>query len=187
MRDAQVEPIGWGDIDGWSKDDHAAAFAAFLASCQPIARVAHPAGENRPMYGALHAVCRRALREGAPRAPTDEAARKFFEQNFRPARVARLGDSAGFLTGYYEPIVDGSRFPTGIYHVPIYRRPPDLLPPAGASGNGFPNTGQSRRRNGAFVCYSADREELGRLDRQIGQLTGALLPEAVRDKTSGPC
>ncbi|MEA3024274.1 MAG: rane-bound lytic murein transglycosylase, partial [Alphaproteobacteria bacterium] len=67
MRDAQVEPIGWGDIDGWSKDDHAAAFAAFLASCQPIARVAHPAGENRPMYGALHAVCRRALREAAPR------------------------------------------------------------------------------------------------------------------------
>ena len=178
MRDAQVEPIGWGDIDGWSKDDHAAAFAAFLASCQPIARVAHPAGENRPMYGALHAVCRRALREaalreapreGAPRAPTDEAARKFFEQNFRPARVARLGDSAGFLTGYYEPIVEGSRFPTGIYHVPIYRRPPDLLPPAGASGNGFPNTGQSRRRNGAgeLVPYH-DRAEIedGVLDGQ---------------------
>ncbi len=168
MRDAQVEPIGWGDIDGWSKDDHAAAFAAFLASCQPIARVAHPAGENRPMYGALHAVCRRALRE-APRAPTDEAARKFFEQNFRPARVAKLGDSAGFLTGYYEPIVDGSRFPTGIYHVPIYRRPPDLLPPAGASGSGFPNTGQSRRRNGAgeLVPYH-DRAEIedGVLDGQ---------------------
>jgi membrane-bound lytic murein transglycosylase A len=151
MRDAQVEPIGWGDIDGWSKDDHAAAFAAFLASCQPIARTAHPAGENRPMYGALHAVCGRALRAGAPRsgARTGEAARKFFEENFRPVRIARLGDSAGFLTGYYEPIVDGSRFPTGIYHVPIYRRPPDLLPPAGATGSGFPNTGQSRRRNGA--------------------------------------
>jgi membrane-bound lytic murein transglycosylase A len=174
MRDAQVEPIGWGDIDGWSKDDHAAAFAAFLASCQPIARVAHPAGENRPMYGALHAVCRRALREGAlrdgaPRALADEAARKFFEQNFRPVRVAKLGDSAGFLTGYYEPIVEGSRFPTGIYHVPIYRRPPDLLPPAGASGNGFPNTGQSRRRNGAgeLVPYH-DRAEIedGVLDGQ---------------------
>jgi len=25
----------------------------------------------------------------------------------------KLGDAAGFLTGYYEPIVDGSRFPTG--------------------------------------------------------------------------
>ena len=36
----------------------------------------------------------------------------FFEHNFRPMRIANLGDSAGLLTGYYEPIVDGSRFPT---------------------------------------------------------------------------
>jgi len=53
--------------------------------------------------------------------------------------------------------------------VPIYRRPPDLLPPAGATGSGFPNTGQSRRRNGAgeLVPYH-DRAEIedGVLDGQ---------------------
>src|SRR5262249_52558729 len=113
FRDAQVEPVGWQTIDGWDKDDHAAAFATFLVSCRPIALTAHPPGEPRPMYGALHAVCRRALRAG----PLGEAAaKKFFEDNFRPVRITRLGDSAGFLTGYYEPIVDGSRFPTREFH-----------------------------------------------------------------------
>jgi membrane-bound lytic murein transglycosylase A len=165
FRDAQVEPVGWPTVEGWDKDDHAAAFAAFLVSCRPIALTAHPAGENRPMYGALHAVCRRALRAG----PLGEAAaRKFFENNFRPVRIARLGENAGFLTGYYEPIVDGSRFPSREFHVPIYRRPPDLLPPAGTpAGVGFPNTGQSLRRDasGRLVPYW-DRGEIedGALD-----------------------
>jgi len=165
FRDAQVEPVGWDTVDGWDKDDHAAAFATFLVSCRPIANTAHPVGESRPMYAALHAVCRRALRAGTLGAG---AARKFFEDNFRPVRIVKLGDSAGFLTGYYEPIVDGSRFPTREFHVPIYRRPPDLMPPAGTpAGAGFPNSGQSLRRDsrGKLVPYY-DRAEIedGALD-----------------------
>jgi membrane-bound lytic murein transglycosylase A len=165
IANSRVEPIGWSTVDGWDKDDHAAAFATFVASCRPIAAVAHPAGEARPMYAGLYAVCRRALRAG----PLDaKAAKKFFEDNFRPVRIARLGDSAGFLTGYYEPVVEGSRFPTREFHVPIYRRPPDLLPPAGTpAGSGFPNTGQSLRRDrdGKLVPYY-DRAEIedGALD-----------------------
>ena len=166
IRDAQVEPIDWSAIDGWRKDDQAAAFATFVTSCRAIVRNAHPSGETRPMYGALSAVCRRALHAGAL---AGDAARAFFEDNFRPFRVARLGEGAGFLTGYYEPIVDGSRVPTGIYHVPIYRRPPDLLPPAGTPAGAFPNTGQSLRRNAAgnLVPYY-DRAEIedGALDGQ---------------------
>jgi|SRR5579871_145840 len=167
FRDAKVEPVRWETVDGWDKDDHAAAFAAFLVSCRPIAGTAHPPGETRPMYGALHAVCQRALRASTLDEP---AARKFFEDNFRPVRISRLGESAGFLTGYYEPIVEGSRFPTREFHVPIYRRPPDLLPPAGTpAGTGFPNTGQSLRRDasGKLVPYY-DRAEIedGALDGQ---------------------
>jgi membrane-bound lytic murein transglycosylase A len=118
------------------------------------------------MYFALRDVCRRALAAG-PLA--EQRARVFFERNFRPLRLNRLGDSAGLLTGYYEPIVDGSRFPTGIFKVPIYRRPPDLVPPLNSSGPGFPNTGRSLRRtaSGALVPYY-DRGEIldGALDGQ---------------------
>ena len=121
LPNSALEPIDWNALDGWAADDHAAAFATFLASCRPLLRTILPEGETRPMYFALTQVCRRAV---ASRRLAEEQARMFFERNFRPLRITKLGDSAGFLTGYYEPIVDGSRFPTGIFKVPIYRRPP---------------------------------------------------------------
>ena len=36
-------------------------------------------------------------------------------------------ESCGLLTGYYEPVLEGSRTRAGPYQTPIYRRPPDLL------------------------------------------------------------
>jgi membrane-bound lytic murein transglycosylase A len=146
-----IEPIEWNALNGWETDDHAAAFATFLTSCRPLLRASVREGDKRPMYLALTQVCRQALAVGRL---TDDQARIFFEHNFRPLHITKLGDSAGLLTGYYEPIVDGSRFPTGIFKVPIYRRPPDLVPPRG-TGPGFPNKGQSLRRtsSGALVPY----------------------------------
>jgi len=116
------------------------------------------------MYPALVEVCRRALAAGRL---TGNQARLFLERNFRPVRITKLGDNAGFLTAYYEPIVDGSRFPTGIFKIPIYRRPPDLVPPPHSASPGFPNRGQSLRRtdSGTLVPYY-DRGEIldGALD-----------------------
>ena len=147
-----IEPIEWNALNGWETDDHAAAFATFLTSCRPLLRASVREGDKRPMYLALTQVCRQALAVGRF---TDDQARIFFEHNFRPLRITSLGDSAGLLTGYYEPIVDGSRFPTGIFKVPIYRRPPDLVPPRDSTGPGFPNKGQSLRRttSGTLVPY----------------------------------
>jgi membrane-bound lytic murein transglycosylase len=152
LPDTQLEPIDWSALDGWAADDHAAAFATLLASCRPLVRTATPPGETRPMYFALKDVCRRAL---TGERLAKEPARLFFERNFRPLRIARLGDGAGFLTGYYEPIVEGSRFPTPVFKVPIYRRPRDLVPPLNSTGPGFPNRGQSLRRtsSGELVPY----------------------------------
>jgi membrane-bound lytic murein transglycosylase A len=122
--DAAIEPVTWSDLDGWAADDHAAAYATFLSSCRaimPDRRNARAAGR---LFTALKSICRRA--RGAPRLEDDKA-RAFFEENFRPVRISKLGEQAGFLTGYYEPIVDGSRFPTREFTVPLYRRPPDLI------------------------------------------------------------
>jgi membrane-bound lytic murein transglycosylase A len=166
LPDSALEPVDWNALEGWRADDHAAAFVAFLASCRPLLHTSPAESDKRPIYLALRRVCQQALAGG--RLPEDEA-RLFFERNFRPLRIAKLGDSAGFLTGYYEPIVDGSRFPTGIFKVPIYRRPPDLVPPQNNAGPGFPNRGQSlrRMRNGTLVPYY-DRGQIldGALDGQ---------------------
>jgi membrane-bound lytic murein transglycosylase A len=164
--DAALEPAGWGDLDGWSGDDHASAFATFQASCRPIVR-SKPADDGKPVRSALLKVCTRAIKAGPLKGA---AARQFFEDNFLPIRIRKLGDAAGFLTGYYEPIVEGSRFPTREFTVPLYRRPPDLVA-AGATkpGGPFPNTGRAFRRtpDGDLVPYY-DRGEIedGALDGQ---------------------
>jgi membrane-bound lytic murein transglycosylase A len=64
-------------------------------------------------------------------------------------RISRLGETEGFLTGYYEPIVDGSRFPSPEFHVPLHRRPRDLIAVGHKPGAAdFPNKGvQVGRRN----------------------------------------
>jgi membrane-bound lytic murein transglycosylase A len=164
--DSQLEPIAWSALEGWTADDHSLAFATFLASCRPLLRSSPAKRETRPMYFALKHVCRLALDAGRL---AKEQARLFFERNFRPLRIAKLGDTAGLLTGYYEPIVDGSRFPTPMFKVPIYRRPPDLVPPIRSAAVGFPNKGQSLRRtsDGELVPYY-DRGEIldGALDGQ---------------------
>jgi membrane-bound lytic murein transglycosylase A len=181
---AALEPAGWGHLDGWIRDDHASAFAAFYASCRPIVRAyafraesfhrsryARPESlgfpaDARPMRAALEDVCARAVRAGRLQP---EAARQFFETNFVPVRIRRLGDPAGFLTGYYEPIVDGSRFPTREFTVPLYRRPRDLVAPGVPDGGPFPNTGRAFRRTatGELVPYY-DRGQIedGALDGQ---------------------
>ena len=86
-------------------------------------------------------------------------------------RIARLGEVEGFLTGYFEPIVQGSRFPNPEFHIPLYRRPPELVA-AGhrPDSDAFPNKGARigrRNENNELVPYH-DRGaiEAGALDGQ---------------------
>src|SRR5262249_15932905 len=167
LADSQLEPVKWVDVDGWAADDHLAAFAAFQASCQTLRNAQRP-DDDRPIYSALREVCRRAT---TARPAKKEAARRFFEDNFRPVQIARLGEAQGFLTGYYEPIVEGSRLPNPEFHVPLYRRPHDLVAAGYTPGScPFPNKGAligRHNENSEIVPYH-DRGaiEAGALDGQ---------------------
>jgi membrane-bound lytic murein transglycosylase A len=122
---SQIEPLAWHQIDGWMADHHAEAFSTFLNSCKPILRSSEKARAQRPAtYHALYQVCGRAV---AAMPLNDAGARAFFEANFRAVRLNALGETAGFFTGYYEPIVEGARLPSDIYTVPLYRRPSDMV------------------------------------------------------------
>ena len=141
--DTQLEPIKWSDLAGWASDDHGAAFAAFQASCEAFNRQ-RQLSDTRAVAAALRDICKRMPRSGTLKG---DKARAFFEENFRPVRIARLGESSGLLTGYYEPIVDGSRMPNPQFHVPLYRRPSDLViqsQSASASPNQAANQNQKR-------------------------------------------
>jgi membrane-bound lytic murein transglycosylase A len=137
--DTQYEPIEWADLDGWASDDHAAAFATFLASCRTLDVKQRRGHDLTAIPAALKDICERARAA----IPLDEdGARKFFEDNFRPIRINKLGDTDGFLTGYYEPIITGSRVPTGEFTAPLYRRPPNLVAAGRRKlGDAFPSKG----------------------------------------------
>jgi peptidoglycan lytic transglycosylase A len=166
---ATLEPSAWSELDGWADDDHAAAFATFLASCRAILAQTKATPAARRFSEAMKVVCRRA-RAAAPL--DEEAARGFFEQNFLPLRIAKTGDPMGFLTGYYEPIVAGSRFPSPEFTVPLHRRPADavLLGARKKKGGNFANKGKVVRRVGKKAVPYFDRAEIedGALDgRQL--------------------
>ncbi len=137
--DTQYEPVDWTDLDGWDSDDHAAAFATFLASCKTLDIKQRHGRDLAPIPAALKDICERAQAA----IPLDEdGAKKFFEDNFSPIRINKLGDTDGFLTGYYEPIIPGSRVPTGEFTAPLYRRPPNLVVSGRRRlGDAFPSKG----------------------------------------------
>jgi membrane-bound lytic murein transglycosylase A len=146
--DTQYEPVDWDNLEGWDNDDHEAAFAAYLSSCRALTakqrstRAAGRPNQSPQLTGiaaALRDVCERAQ---AAIPLNDEGAKKFFEDNFRPLHIDKIGDTAGFLTGYYEPIIDGSRVPTGEFTAPLYRRPPNLVASGRRKlGDAFPSKG----------------------------------------------
>ncbi len=117
-----------------------------LASCRAlnVKRRSDGRGNQRGreltgIAAALRDICERAQAA----IPLDnDGAEKFFEENFRPLHIDKLGDTAGFLTGYYEPIIDGSRVPTGDFTAPLFRRPPNLVAAGRRKlGDAFPSKG----------------------------------------------
>jgi membrane-bound lytic murein transglycosylase A len=108
----QVDRVAFDSLPGWQDDDHLDAFNAFLQSCRQV----------EGQTDALAAVCRSALRQ--PASMTTALARDFFESHFQPHRVL---SGSGLITGYYEPVLRGSRVRTKEYGIPLYRRPDDLV------------------------------------------------------------
>lgn len=107
--------VSWARVPGWTQDRHAEAWPALLSTCDSRAA-------RSGVWPQLCAAARQIA------APSDAQARAFFETWFVPHRVhANDGSRRALVTGYYEPILFGSRTPDSRYRFPLYRRPQDLL------------------------------------------------------------
>ena len=154
LRNARIEPLSFSTLAGWTDDDHAVAFDTFLKSCRAILNGTRAMRSARPFYGALFKVCERAVAAG--QLDRDHA-RAFFEDNFKPVRVTPAGQTAGFFTGYYETEVDGSRFPSDEYTIPIYAAPAETV--RRHQSKVFANLDRTRIEDGALagkeleICY----------------------------------
>ena len=113
-----LTPATFAELPGWEEDDPSAALSALLRSCRRL--------RSEPDW---RPVCDAAADAADPADAAAQAAsaRTFFESNFQPFAVSAGRDAEGLFTGYYEPLLQGSRRRSNRYRVPLYVRPPDLV------------------------------------------------------------
>ena len=112
-----MQAARWSDIPGWGEDDLSAAWPAFLQSCRGLA--------SKSQWLLWRAACE----EAKGLAGNDNAAlRRFFESRFEPYLLTNPdATTSGLVTGYYEPLLRGSRTRTANFAQPVLGVPPDLL------------------------------------------------------------
>jgi membrane-bound lytic murein transglycosylase A len=119
-----LKPAEWDEVDGLSAshagaDDLNLAWPAWLQSCTAL--VKKPVWKN---------ACDTAnsLNLQTNNNPDSESVRAYFRQNFSVYKTTNVdGAESGLITGYYQPILKGSRTKSAKYPFPLYTTPPDLI------------------------------------------------------------
>lgn len=110
----RYEPADFDTLPGWRTAALAPGLRAFLAAC-PRITVTSP----------LASACDSA-KTTAPDSETE--ARRFIEATFAAyAVLAADGGNQGLITGYYEPVLHGSRSRTARFRFPVRGVPDDLI------------------------------------------------------------
>jgi membrane-bound lytic murein transglycosylase A len=102
----------WIDVPGWETDSMQEAWHAFLSSCEALrlrTEWSTPCAAAQSMTG-----------------DSGETVRAYFEAYFQPYKI-NGSSPTGLITGYFEPLLQGSRSPSARYVAPLYAPPPDLL------------------------------------------------------------
>lgn len=100
------------DLPGWRADDLRDVRLAFAENCKGL--------RSKPEW---ISACSRF-----PFVGEVYSQRKFLESEFVPYQLTRAdADDRGLITGYYEPLLKGSRTKTARFNVPLFARPDDLL------------------------------------------------------------
>lgn len=125
------QAANWGELPGWSDDDLPEAWAAFRNSCTALGR---KSGWDGP-----------CVRAKTVNATSNTAIRRFFEDEFVLYEIRNTDRTPeGVITGYYEPLIHGSRMRSDVYRFPVYATPDDLLIldsrrlPRGPEASGIP-------------------------------------------------
>ncbi len=113
-----LQSATWADLPGWENDDHATALELFKAQCATTTL------GKRPLW---LATCESALKVGAGETAPG-GVKAWFETNFRPWQLVNPdGNREGLVTGYYEPVVRGSRTQKPPNLTPVFGPPDDLI------------------------------------------------------------
>ena len=111
-------PAAFADLPGWRDDSVDLAWPAFVVGCTKLASMP-----------SVQSLWQPACSEAAAMSIVDTAhVRAFFEQQFSVWKVTAADrNDIGLVTGYYEPLLAGSRVASAQYAIPLYGPPDDLL------------------------------------------------------------
>lgn len=109
-----LRETSWDALNGFSEDNVAAGWSAWLQSCSTL--------KNKQPW---QAACTAATQLADPNNATIQ---NYFHQYFNVFQATNAdGSDTGLITGYYQPILHGSRSKTAEYRYPLYSRPDDLI------------------------------------------------------------
>jgi membrane-bound lytic murein transglycosylase A len=118
------QPVSFAELPGWGDDDHLPAFEAFRRSAFHILAKPYRSGALGVAFDSFA----KAYADSRETPPGDSGgARRFFERHFAPAFVSPVDAEHGFVTGFYEPVVEASPVRTDRFAVPLLNRPDDLV------------------------------------------------------------
>ena len=119
-----LKPAEWDEVDGLSANHIAAdnltlAWPAWLQSCTAL---------SKKLIWKNACDAANSLNLQTNNNPDSESVRAYFKQNFSVYKTTNFdGADSGLITGYYQPILKGSRTKSAKYPFPIYTSPPDLI------------------------------------------------------------
>jgi membrane-bound lytic murein transglycosylase A len=109
-----LKSSSWAEIDGLLDDDLTAAWGAWLQSCSTL--------KNKPQW---QFACSTATQLNKPNSA---AIADYLTTHFDVYAANNLdGSNTGLVTGYYEPLLKGSRKQSAQYPYPLYSVPSDLV------------------------------------------------------------
>ena len=109
-----LKPVDWSAVEGWKEDKLSATWGAWLQGCSAL--INKSAWQN---------VCRQAQNM---KKPSSHDIHSYFKRYFVAYSATNAdGSDSGLITGYYQPILKGSRVFSSQYPYPIYRMPDDLI------------------------------------------------------------
>lgn len=160
-----VHQTDFAELPGWADDDHLAAFEAFRRSALQGLKKRYRDGSDGRTFERMRPVFEEACKSDIS---TRIEARNFFETSFKPLRIVNSDGSKGLVTGFYEPVVDGSRNSSPEYPSPIYRQPGDLVEVDDVTRPAHMDPYfRFARKSGSDLGYYPDRGEI-----ELGYLKG---------------
>lgn len=105
---SQANNIDFKNINGFYNDDLDLAFKIFKKSCKQSSK-------------------KKLFTDVCKNIDSSNNGKDFFTKNFSVKQLIPKNEAAILITGYYEPLLKGSRKKSKIYKYPIYKTPKDLI------------------------------------------------------------